>query len=234
MPSAVIGRFYPAYFQSAHSKFGSYDPVDPKIHFRHILGLNTHDTRNPRTSVNSSPMARMAPPRWLLVALAISLQRASALFGASWRSHLVTHSRVYRMTEPDSTTDAMAAALEQLSSRSSAVRPERATSRVRSSFSRKRGASERVARSSKPKSRPSATERKGGQPIALRRGVVQQGQHHGTRELGSKPDTQLDERGGWVQGDDWVESTSFPGQLMTLAPTRLMLFIDGSWLYYSM
>jgi len=31
-----------------------------------------------------------------------------------------------------------------------------------------------------------------------------------------------------------MESTSVLGQLVTIAPTRVMLFIDGSWLYYSM
>lgn len=130
----------------------------------------------------------------------------------------------------------MAAALERLNKPSFAAKPERTAAAARSSFARRRGPGEGVARRSTPRG-PLRGSPAGAPPSSLRR-----------REEAPEPrraagrakapsiglGAQLGETDGWIQSADGMESTSFVGQLVTIAPTRLMLFIDGSWLYYSM
>ena len=38
----------------------------------------------------------------------------------------------------------------------------------------------------------------------------------------------------YVKVQDGVQGASVGGQLVTLVPTKVMVFIDGSWLYYSL
>jgi len=132
---------------------------------------------------------------------------------------------------------AMADALARLDGPSFATKPVRVAPATRSSYGKRRAPSERVQRRASAPGPPQGASR--GQPAPpRRRDPPQRPRRPATRNGAARSidewNEMVDEDGRWIEQADGMESTSFSGQLVALAPTRVMLFIDGSWLYYSM
>mmetsp|Transcript_26249 Transcript_26249/g.84231 ORF Transcript_26249/g.84231 Transcript_26249/m.84231 type:complete len:295 (-) Transcript_26249:93-977(-) len=141
-----------------------------------------------------------------------------------------------RADEDDPGDNPMVAALEAFSGPAQASRPERtAASKARSPYGRRRIPNERPRARRTPRGPLQGALGRREEPA--RRRVRGSGPRwSGGEEAwadGASLDARVDRESRQLHESDGMESSRLAGPLVTLAPTRVMLFVDASWLYYS-
>ena len=141
-----------------------------------------------------------------------------------------------RARADDEDDNPMAAALEAFGGPAQASRPERtAASKARSPYGRRRIPSERPQARRTPRGPLQGALGRREEP-ARRRARDGRPRWSGGEEAwadGASLDARVDRESRQLHESDGMESSRLAGPLVTLAPTRVMLFVDASWLYYS-